>query len=80
MCKSEPGSGGGGPAPHRYDFEENFILLEGQMEVTFPGLPAMRSLLSAENQLGRAARNHVGRRVCPRPRDDLWHHGGVRHA
>ena len=37
-------------------------------------------LLSAENQLGGAARNHVGRRVCPWSRNDLWHHGGVRHA
>jgi hypothetical protein len=37
-------------------------------------------LLSAENQLGGAARNHVGRGVCPRPRNDLWHHGGVCHA
>ena len=37
-------------------------------------------LLSAENELGGAARNHVGRRVCPRSRNDLWHHGGVGHA
>jgi hypothetical protein len=37
-------------------------------------------LLSAENQLGGAARNHVGRRVCPRPRNNVWPHGGVRHA
>ena len=26
---------GGGPGPHRHDFEETFILLEGQMEATF---------------------------------------------
>ena len=26
---------GGGPPPHRHDFEETFILLEGEMEVTF---------------------------------------------
>lgn len=26
---------GGGPAPHRHDFEETFILLEGEMEATF---------------------------------------------
>jgi quercetin dioxygenase-like cupin family protein len=25
---------GGGPPPHRHDFEETFILLEGQMETT----------------------------------------------
>ena len=28
---------GGGPGPHRHDFEETFILLDGQMEVTFRG-------------------------------------------
>ena len=28
---------GGGPSPHRHDFEETFILLEGQMEATFRG-------------------------------------------
>ena len=28
---------GGGPPPHRHDFEETFILLEGEMRVTFRG-------------------------------------------
>ena len=28
---------GGGPAPHRHDFEETFILLEGEMEAKFRG-------------------------------------------
>jgi quercetin dioxygenase-like cupin family protein len=28
---------GGGPPPHRHDFEETFILLEGEMEATFRG-------------------------------------------
>jgi quercetin dioxygenase-like cupin family protein len=28
---------GGGPPPHRHDFEETFVLLEGQMEATFRG-------------------------------------------
>jgi len=27
----------GGPPPHRHDFEETFILLEGEMEATFRG-------------------------------------------
>ncbi len=27
----------GGPPPHRHDFEEMFILLEGELEVTFRG-------------------------------------------
>jgi mannose-6-phosphate isomerase-like protein (cupin superfamily) len=28
---------GGGPPPHRHDFEETFILLDGEMQVTFRG-------------------------------------------
>jgi quercetin dioxygenase-like cupin family protein len=28
---------GGGPGPHRHDFEETFILLEGEVEVTLRG-------------------------------------------
>ncbi len=32
---------GGGPGPHRHDFEETFILLEGEIETTFRGKKAM---------------------------------------
>jgi len=28
---------GGGPPPHRHDFEETFVILEGEMEATFRG-------------------------------------------
>ena len=28
---------GGGPGPHRHDFEETFILLDGEVEMTFRG-------------------------------------------
>jgi quercetin dioxygenase-like cupin family protein len=28
---------GGGPPPHRHDFEEMFTVLEGQIEITFRG-------------------------------------------
>ena len=28
---------GGGPPPHRHEFEETFILLDGEMQVTFRG-------------------------------------------
>jgi quercetin dioxygenase-like cupin family protein len=28
---------GGGPPPHRHDFEETFIFLDGEMQVTFRG-------------------------------------------
>ena len=29
---------GGGPGPHRHDFEETFIVLDGQIEATFRGI------------------------------------------
>jgi quercetin dioxygenase-like cupin family protein len=32
---------GGGPPPHRHDFEESFILLEGEMEATFRGMKSV---------------------------------------
>ncbi len=28
---------GGGPPPHRHDFEETFSLIEGELELTFRG-------------------------------------------
>src|SRR5207248_1651721 len=28
---------GGGPPPHRHDFEETFVILEGELEATFRG-------------------------------------------
>jgi mannose-6-phosphate isomerase-like protein (cupin superfamily) len=32
---------GGGPGPHRHDFEESFILLEGEMDATFRGVKSV---------------------------------------
>ncbi len=32
---------GGGPGPHRHDFEESFIILEGEIETTFRGATAV---------------------------------------
>jgi len=32
---------GGGPPPHRHDFEESFVLLEGEMEATFRGVKSV---------------------------------------
>jgi quercetin dioxygenase-like cupin family protein len=32
---------GGGPPPHRHDFEEMFSVLEGEIEVTFTGTPSV---------------------------------------
>src|SRR5271156_5658974 len=34
---------GGGPPPHRHDFEETFIILEGQIEATFRGAKSVAS-------------------------------------
>ena len=39
---------GGGPPPHRHDFEETFILLEGELEATFRG---KKSLVRAGDTL-----------------------------
>src|ERR1700735_934447 len=32
---------GGGPPPHRHDFEEMFTVLEGEIELTFRGVSAV---------------------------------------
>ena len=32
---------GGGPGPHRHDFEETFIVLDGEIEATFRGKKSM---------------------------------------
>jgi quercetin dioxygenase-like cupin family protein len=32
---------GGGPPPHRHDFEESFIVLEGEIEATFRGVKSI---------------------------------------
>jgi quercetin dioxygenase-like cupin family protein len=37
---------GGGPPPHRHDFEETFIILEGELEATFRG--AKSTVLAGE--------------------------------
>jgi quercetin dioxygenase-like cupin family protein len=34
---------GGGPPPHRHDFEETFTILEGELEATFRGAKLMLS-------------------------------------
>src|SRR6201992_84028 len=39
---------GGGPPPHRHDFEETFIILEGEIEATFRG---KKQKVSAGNTL-----------------------------
>ncbi|HTA87056.1 MAG TPA: cupin domain-containing protein [Silvibacterium sp.] len=39
---------GGGPPPHRHDFEKTFIVLEGEMEATFRG---QKSLVRAGDMI-----------------------------
>jgi quercetin dioxygenase-like cupin family protein len=40
---------GGGPPPHRHDFEEMFTILEGEIELTFRGQPHRASAGSTVN-------------------------------
>ena len=34
-------SPGGGPPPHRHDFEETFVMIEGEIEATFRGVKSV---------------------------------------
>jgi quercetin dioxygenase-like cupin family protein len=40
---------GGGPSPHRHDFEEMFTILDGEIELTFRGAPEQASAGSTVN-------------------------------
>jgi quercetin dioxygenase-like cupin family protein len=40
---------GGGPPPHRHDFEEMFTILDGEIELTFRGQPVRASAGSTVN-------------------------------
>jgi quercetin dioxygenase-like cupin family protein len=40
---------GGGPGPHRHDFEETFIVLDGEIEVTFRGTASILRTGETEN-------------------------------
>ena len=56
---------GGGPPPHRHDFEETFILLEGEMEATFRG---QKSTVHAGETLNIPANApHQFNNASPRP-------------
>ena len=57
------------------------VVMGGDRQRRVLGTPVMGHFpFSAENQLGGTAPDHVGRRGCPRPGNDPWHHGGVCHA
>ena len=80
---------GGGPGPHRHDFEETFIVLEGEIEATFRGkkttvkagetvnIPA-----NAPHQFHNASREHA-RLICicsPAGNEKFFEEVGVRVA
>jgi quercetin dioxygenase-like cupin family protein len=56
---------GGGPPPHRHDFEESFTLLEGEIEATFRG---EKSVVRAGETLGIPANApHSFKNVSDKP-------------
>jgi quercetin dioxygenase-like cupin family protein len=56
---------GGGPPPHRHDFEEMFTVLEGEIELTFRGVSAVAHAGETVNVPANAP--HVFRNVSGRP-------------
>jgi len=56
---------GGGPPPHRHDFEEMFTILDGEIELTFRGVSAVARV--GETIYVPANAPHVFRNVSERP-------------
>src|SRR5471032_1583934 len=56
---------GGGPPPHRHDFEEMFTILDGEIELTFRGVSAVATAGDTINVPANAP--HVFRNVSERP-------------
>jgi quercetin dioxygenase-like cupin family protein len=56
---------GGGPPPHRHDFEESFTVLEGEIEATFRGRKS--SVLTGETLSIPANAPHSFRNISNRP-------------
>jgi len=56
---------GGGPPPHRHDFEETFIVLEGEIELTFRGKRSTAALGQTVNIPSNAP--HQFRNVSDQP-------------
>jgi quercetin dioxygenase-like cupin family protein len=61
---------GGGPPPHRHDFEEMFTILEGEIELTFRGVTAVARAGETVNvpanapHVFRNAAEHPARLLC----------------
>jgi quercetin dioxygenase-like cupin family protein len=58
-------SPGGGPPPHRHDFEEMFTILDGEIELTFRGVSAVATAGETINVPANAP--HVFPNVSERP-------------
>jgi quercetin dioxygenase-like cupin family protein len=56
---------GGGPPPHRHDFEEMFTILDGEIELTFRGVSAVATAGETINVPANAS--HAFRNVSDRP-------------
>jgi quercetin dioxygenase-like cupin family protein len=56
---------GGGPPPHRHDFEEMFTILDGEIELTFRGVSAVATAGETINVPANAP--HAFRNVSERP-------------
>jgi quercetin dioxygenase-like cupin family protein len=56
---------GGGPPPHRHDFEEMFTILDGEVELTFRGVTTVARTGETINVPANAP--HVFRNVSDRP-------------
>ena len=56
---------GGGPPPHRHDFEEMFTVLDGEIELTFRGVPLVARTGETVNVPANAP--HSFRNVGDRP-------------
>jgi quercetin dioxygenase-like cupin family protein len=78
---------GGGPPPHRHDFEETFILLEGEIEATFRGSKSVVRAGDTVNIPANAphqfhnASNRPTRMLCicsPAGQDNFFKEVGVR--
>jgi quercetin dioxygenase-like cupin family protein len=77
---------GGGPGPHRHDFEETFVLLEGELEVTFRGQKSIVGVGSTINIPSNAphqfhnSSSHPVRMICicaPAGNDRFFQEVGV---
>jgi mannose-6-phosphate isomerase-like protein (cupin superfamily) len=78
---------GGGPPPHRHDFEETFILLEGSLDATFRGVKSTVSAgqtvnipANAPHQFHNSSQSPV-RLLCicsPAGQEDFFEEVGVR--